>query len=453
MDWLVKRKKKKSKPSVDGIFVEQKRSDNHSQSHYNKDKYQWLLILSLVLILIGSVLCLFSDYFFLAKIFRTGKHLILFQNSAELRPTGGFIGSLAEVKTNNFHIDKLDFDSNIYKRDNAFTRNNQIIPKDEILAEFIPDDGLALRDSNWSADFTKAAEEISWFFENEGGYKLDNLVAINSEFFKDLLDITGPIDMVKYNVHVDSDNFNEVIQKQVEETYYNSQENDSVSEPKSILAEMMPIVIARLKKIDKVDDVLSLILRSLVNKNIQIYSFHPKYEKELKSKNWSGNIKMPTSDYLMINHANLGANKSSIYIDEKINYQINTSNSPIEAQLSIVRFYPNDKSDDANINFTRVYVPLGATIKKAYQNNKDITNDVAIEEEYGKTVFRFWTNVSKGETCDTKIIYDLPQYIQSNSYSLLIQKQSGAINQNLKFTLNDIVKYNGIFNTDIDIKP
>lgn len=276
-------------------------------------------------------------------------------------------------------------------------------------------------------------------------------MAVNSEFFKDLLEIIGDIDMVKYDITVNSTNFNEVVQEQVEENYYESQANEAVSEPKSILSEMMPIAISRIKKIKNLNSICKLILSSLKNKNIQLFSFKPAIEKKIVDKNWGGILDNTKGDYLSINNANLGANKSSIYVNEAIRYNIQDINNHLSSELSIIRSYPKEKPGKENINFTRVYVPNGSILKKAYSNDQDITNEVVTSSEFGKTVFRMWSNVSVGEQKTIKLIYDLPDYINNNNYDLQIQKQSGAVNQHLIVEYNNIQKYNNDFTKDIKL--
>lgn len=439
-----KKRQTKTHLSIDGIHQSKKSYSN------NKNKKNIVLFLvSLFIILLGIIIWAGGDIIFLTRLLRSGKHLVLFQNNAELRPTGGFIGSFAEVTSNNFWLEDVDFESNIYKRDNQFTRQETIIPRDQVLAEFIPEDGLALRDSNWSPDFSQAASDIAWFYRQEGGSDLNTLIALNSDFFKDLLDIIGPIDMVKYNLQVDSKNFNEVLQQQIEETYYQSKENESVSEPKSILAEMMPIVLVRAKKIKNIFPIYRLIISSLKNKNIILYSFNQDQEKNIKDKNWGGSIHQTNNDYLYINHANLGANKSSIYINEEIKYNLKDVNSNLTAELNINRFYPENKYNEENINFTRVYVPKDSSLLKAYGNGKDILDEVQVSLDSGKTVFRLWTNVSAGQSTNVKLIYKLPENMGLDNYNLTLQKQPGAVNQTFEFSIDDEVKYYNEFSHDM----
>lgn len=440
--------KNNKKYSIDGISLQKKQ---RSKKNYRVNQ-KVLITVSILLILIGIITLIFSKDITLIDILKSGNHLILFQNSAELRPTGGFIGSFAELETNNFRIKKLDFDSNIYKRDNTFTKENTLIPSDEVLAEFIPEDGLAMRDSNWSTDFPKAAEEINWFYQKEGGNHLNTLLAVNSEFFKDLLKIIGPIEMVKYDITVDNNNFNEVIQKQVENTYYESEENVAISEPKSILSEMMPIAISRIKKIKYLPSLYNLLHKSLKNKNIQIYSFDPKKEKQIIKLGWGGHIKKTNYDYLYINHANLGANKTSIYVDENITQSIKSENKLLTTELTIERVLNENTYDTKNINFTRIYVPLGSEIISAYENNKEITKNIKIEEDQDKTVFRLWTSVNVDNPTRIKIIYKLPENINKDNYSLTLQKQSGSINQNYKLLFNDVEIKNINLKEDINIE-
>ena len=62
------------------------------------------------------------------KIFKEGRYLVLFQNNAEMRPTGGFLGSFAVVTFDDYKIADIDFNTNIYKLDNAYAASNTVVP-------------------------------------------------------------------------------------------------------------------------------------------------------------------------------------------------------------------------------------------------------------------------------------------------------------------------------------
>jgi hypothetical protein len=116
-----------------------------------------------------------------------------------------------------------------------------------------------------------------------------------------------------------------------------------------------------------------------------------------------------------------------------------------------------------NNSFIRVYAPLGSKLVsnlgfdylpmeypagQNYQTDDDVLNwekssvkDVVtgtyIGQESGKTFFGNWLNLNGGETRTVKLVYRLPFKLGDvDKFSLLLQKQIGAVNSNFKWTLN-----------------
>jgi hypothetical protein len=448
-------KKNASNFDVDGIKLD--RNKRYSKKMLSREKKRVLCIMLIFIVLFISLfLWIHRKTFFLLNIFRTGQHLVILQNNAELRPTGGFIGSFIEFQTSNFKIDNLYFESNIYKRDNQFVHDNNIVPKDDVLSDFVHNNRLSLRDSNWSADFSRAAKEINWFYKQSGGKNIQTMIGLNTEFFKDILKIIGPIHMVKYDLTVDENNFNEIIQNQVEDHYYEQEENIIVSEPKAILEEMLPIALSRMRNLSNLSKIYKLIFDSLDKKNILIHSFCKSKQKIIDKYNWGGSlVNRPDSDYLHINHANLGINKTSIFITEDIVYHIREDQDRLVSELNIQRknyIEPNKENEEkGNINFTRIYIPKDSILLEAYIDNQCVKSQIDQDLDFDKKVLRLWTNVDSMSQTNIKIIYQLPTHITKKNYSIDVQKQSGAINQNLEIKFINMIKFSGKFDKDISL--
>lgn len=410
-----------------------------------------LFWLCLVAIFIGFIILLLNNpkYLLLPKLFYKSKNLVIFQNNAEIRPTGGFIGSFGIVDTNCFKIKDYFIDSNIYKRDNAFTSNSNIYAKEKALYDFIPEGKLAMRDSNWDPDFSISAKQISWFYEKEDGFKVDNVIAINSNFFKKILDIIGPIKLVKYDITVTSENFNELLQEEIEQNYYKESENQAIDEPKTILKEMAPIVISRIKNIKYWNKLYSLIYSSLKNKDVMLFSYNKKLEEEILNKNYGGQIINKKTDYLLINNANLGGTKSSIYMEENVKYNVSESEGKLLSSLKIIKSHTEKKYGKYNKDFTRIFIPKNIKLLDVKKNDISILNEVELVEENNKNVIKFFNITEPGETIKLEISYFLPDDINKENYQLIVQKQSGSNIKNLEIELFGEKKYDEFLNNDL----
>jgi hypothetical protein len=130
-------------------------------------------------------------------------YLILLQNSSELRPTGGFIGSVAVASFADGRLTDLQV-QDVYTFDGQLKGHvDPPVPVRELLNQ----EHWYLRDSNWDPDFSVSAAKAAWFYQKETGSNVDGVFAINTPFIVDILRATGPIDLPDYNDRITADNF------------------------------------------------------------------------------------------------------------------------------------------------------------------------------------------------------------------------------------------------------
>lgn len=391
------------------------------------------------------------------KIFQSGRYLVLLQNNAEMRPTGGFIGSFAIVEFKDYKIANIDFNTNIYKLDNAFTAVTQVDAPMPLAT--INDNHWTLHDANWAPDFLNAAQTIQWFYEQETGDKVDGVIVLNASSVQNLLRLTGSIELPSYDTIISSDNFFDELASKIEKEYFYNAANQITNEPKSILKDMLPILIAKTKNLSKLE-LLKLALTELNQKQILLQSNDQTIEQAILAMNWGGKIVEADSDYLYINNANLtdttknknwGA-KTSLKIKEAIDYQITEQADKLISDLTLTRSHIGSYQwpDGVNLNWTRILVPAGSTLRSAELNGKDITNSIEIGSEAGKTYFGLWINTAPQTSNVLKISYQLPiSANNSSNYHLNIQKQPGNLGDDLKVSFGDKVLFNGVLDTDL----
>ncbi len=130
-------------------------------------------------------------------------YLVLLQNSMELRPTGGFIGSVAIASFADGRLTSLDI-QDVYTYDGQLKGHvDPPLPIRNLLGQ----EHWYLRDSNWEPGFKEAGARAAWFYEKETGTTVDGVIAINTPFITDLLSATGPIQLTDYHDTITADNF------------------------------------------------------------------------------------------------------------------------------------------------------------------------------------------------------------------------------------------------------
>lgn len=130
-------------------------------------------------------------------------YLVLLQNSNELRPTGGFIGSIGVASFEDGVLSDFAI-QDVYALDGQLKGHvDPPLPYRELLAQ----EHWYLRDSNWNPDFLISAKRASWFYEKETGTRVDGVMAVNVPVIVDVLKATGSIQLPDYNDRITAENF------------------------------------------------------------------------------------------------------------------------------------------------------------------------------------------------------------------------------------------------------
>ena len=383
------------------------------------------------------------------RLFSQGKYLVLFQNNAEMRPSGGFIGSFAVVEFNDYKVKNINFNTNIYKIDNNYTENHIVTPPEPL--KDISNGRWAMHDANFAVDFPTAAQQVKWFYEQETSDRADGVIVVNASVIRDLLGKVGSIEMPDYKATVGYDNFFEELAQKVEKDYFTDDKSYKANEPKSILKDMMPIVFEKAMHQSKVE-LLKLAYKSLTEKQILFYSDNTNIEKAILDQNWGGKIMEANKDYLHINMANITGGKSSLSVKEKIDYRVKEDKSGrLLGELLVTRSHAGTGvfPDGTNHNWARVLVPAGSELSLIEIDGKDILDETKVSQEAGKTVFGFWLQTKPQTSTMLKINYLLP--FDKNNYNLIIQKQPGNLGDNLTVSFGSNILFDGILDQDKEI--
>jgi len=437
---------------------EKKISRHHSWSWFFRFCIVFWTTILIVLLISGLLFWygLLGEKLALIRLFLglNGRYLVLFQNNTELRPSGGFIGSFAEVEIRNGLIKNWYFDTNIYKRDKRFAiEQNHCLPYPSSFPK-IWQNCFSLRDSNWSPDFPEAASDVAWFYKQEDGNKVDGVIALDTNLFIDLLKMVGPVELPKYNLVINPNNFLKEVQYYVEKKYFEEPENKVENEPKTILKDMLPIVLERVKNPHLFSKTITVFLNNLKTKHIALFLENPTTSKIAQRYNWDGRLKKTDDDYLFINDANLGGGKSSLNVEQKIilNVQLQ-GNNIVNHSLTITKTHLGDGAwpDATNGGYTRVLTPFASTLI-----SKTNIDNVDFYREKDKTSFGFWTAVAPKETKSFQISYSSLVKKIKGKYRLLVQKQLGTLPSHLILTLEDssgnlIGKWEGEIDQDKEI--
>ncbi len=394
------------------------------------------------------------------------RYLLVFQNNAELRASGGFLGSYALVDLRGGEIRNLEVPGGgSYDMEAGMS---VLVKAPEPL--WLVNPLWHFWDANWWPDWPTTAENLMWFYEKSDGPTVDGVISITPTVVEGLLEITGPIDLTaEYGLVINADNFWETVQKVVEDKNLAKYKPEAVldfnkdsapiessipleqgldvnteNKPKKIIGDLMAKILEvlpqKLNK-DSLIKIITLFEENLLEKQILFYFTDPDLQAEISRNNWAGEIRNPKHDYLMVVNTNIAGQKSDKKMLEKIEHQSEVSaGGEIINTVRITRTHTGVNRAPLmgvrNVDWLRVYVPRGSKLIQAsgflapdpeyltdrpeeeWIDNPRLMNELAalvhassgtkIYEENDKTVFANWAMVDPGESIEIVIKYSLP---------------------------------------------
>lgn len=400
------------------------------------------------------------------------RYLLVFQNDAELRPTGGFMGSFAEVEVSHGEIVSMHVPpGGTYDLRGTLT---------EFLAAPGPLRLLSARwefqDANWSPDFPTSARQMLEFYSAAGGATVDGVVAVNSSLLPDMLEMLGSVELPGYGRTMDAENVLFETQRIVE-LEYDREENA----PKAVIGDLARALMARASEIpaSAFPALADRLAQALAERDVQLYFADQDLERQVRELGWGGELKWTPGDALMVVHANLGGGKTDSVIREEVDVAVDIAeDGTVTDTVKVTRTHFGEPgalfTGVNNVDYLRLYVPKGSTLVSAsgfsppdpglfevpdggwkvdddlyYEEQLATTHEatgVRVSEEAGRTVFGAWVQTKPGTSSTAAFSYRLPLRVDPSAgaddwlarvrawagtpslarYSLLLQSQSGV---------------------------
>lgn len=364
-------------------------------------------------------------------------YLLLLQNNTELRPTGGFIGTFGSLTVKNGEV--INFDTeNIYNLDEPAKAFNTKVPPLPI-QKYLKQAQWFLRDVNWDPDFPTTAQEAIRFYHDERGpiARFDGVIAFTPRLIEDLLLVTGSINIKDSTFS--ADNIVDKLQYEVEVGF--KEDGVNIYNRKQIIDDLAQVLKTKILNFsgDELQSLLPLVKKAFDERQAMVYFTDSKLQSAAADFNWDNRIKENDGDYFYVVDANLGSLKTDPSVDHMISYSLR----PVVKDHSLVATLNITYTNKGDFNwkttryrtYTRVYVPLGATLITASGNEESI----AITDSHNKTVFGTFISTEPGDSETLSFVYKLPTSLANKifqgNYDLYIQKQAGTEAHNLKLDI------------------
>lgn len=355
----------------------------------------------------------FAGFIHLLKQHLTGKHkyMLVFQNSEEIRATGGFMGSFALLELNEGRIKELNF-YDIYDADGQFEL--QVEAPAGVKEYLSSGEGHRLPDANWHPDFPSSGQKIIKFMDESGFKNIDGVVAINLETVEKLLDIVAGVYLPDYGMTITSDNFYSVARAD-RETYFSG--SKAKKDFLKNLFNNLKIKLSQLNS-DQQKELLQSLIHELKRKNLQFYSKNPDIQKNFEQLKIAGQLATTNYQLLYLVESNVGINKANKNISREVKIDLDQG-----SDLKILFSNKNQNLD--YINYQRLISNPESEVQNIKINNESLEawNEEIITNSKGEKFKQigFLAPVPANKTSTVQI-----QLLSSNSQlPIAIYKQPG----------------------------
>lgn len=358
-------------------------------------------------------------------------YLLILQNPAELRPSGGFIGNYGTLSVSRGSITSLST-RDVYDMPPSVVPIASRVP--DPLKQYLGTSTWYFRDANWSPDWSTTAQTLLQLYEpasHESAPRFDGVIGITPQAFGRVLAIMGPLDA--QGVRVDAQSLTETLLNEVGREFENK--GIPYEQRKAIINQLLQEFVVKFSRVPlrEYRDFWKPIQESLEKKDIQIMSIEALVQDRVRKLGWGGVVAYSGRDALMVVDANMASLKTDPFVDRATQYEVvPRKDGRLVARLTLT--YKNNArftwKTTRYRSYTRVYMPVGSTLVSVTGNQKrDRSQEPGTVQEgvdLGMHVVGFFISVEPQSSHKVVLEYVLPPEIQSRTYSLNVLHQAGV---------------------------
>lgn len=353
--------------------------------------------------------------------------LLIIQNPAEQRATGGFLGAFGILAAEDGGLSLEQLESNV-----AYPTLDSNVPAPKWFAENY--DRFAsrsnFRNANMSPDFPTVAGVLSAMWEQGTGQPVDGVIAVDAIGLNHLLELVGPVSSPEVG-EITSGNFLDLA---LNEAYIRFPEKEERS---SFLLEVGREVWSRLLNgnFSNARQVVDAFGQMAATKRIQVYA--PGEQERIERLGISGALEpVEGDDYLMLVGQNAGGNKLDYYAERSLTYRVDLTDpdrprGELQVQVhnpapdsGLPRYVIGPNTDDlpAGLNrlITSVYGPEFTGVTGVQVDGEP--SGIETYEELGLGVVSKVLDTPAGATT-TMTLQTRPVLAARGRYRLLVQQQ------------------------------
>ncbi len=291
------------------------------------------------------------------------RYLVLFQNPEELRPAGGFPGTIALVTLRHGQVTSYTFSDIHTLTDDYMAQRASKLAQPWPIQQYFPQDGFLIQDATWYADFAKSGATVMQMYAETDWPPIDGVIAVEPAAVSDVLQVIGPV-TVDVDGQTRTITANNVLDEVERQRRLREEGLPAQLKHKQVLELIGEQIISQIKQGDRSE--LVKIARNLEGaakvRDVQAYSPDAHVEGMLDARAWSGRLApQPDVPTLAVTFANLVLVKDSLRMEPALNLQLgDVQNGMRQATLTITLKNTGTNAEDPfYAGFQKWWVQVG----------------------------------------------------------------------------------------------
>jgi hypothetical protein len=379
------------------------------------------------------------------------RYLVLAEDPAELRPSGGFIGTYGLVTFDKGKITKTVFQNTLlldFKPGPPYVEPPTGLKNHLLGTKY----SWQLADAGWSPDFPTAAQKALELYTLESGdSQVDGVIALDTYSIDLVLGVTGPISVPEYGVTVKAG------QTTMTMLANTRQPTDPGTDRKAILdafgSELLDAMMST--PTTKWPDLLSALKTAASQRHLMVWTKDEGAEALVRWAGWDGAVRQdagdfveavdanvaPTSKYNLVTHR---AQDLQVQIDAAGNAHdtliLTWDNRANEAEASALRKLKYTGTNGLLGDYLRVLTPDKSSLQGVSGGGLvQLTGVEDVSSEAGRTAYGLFLLEPPGST-SVSLSWISPQTVQIDGktclYRLTVQKEDGRTAEPLSVTVD-----------------
>jgi hypothetical protein len=263
------------------------------------------------------------------------RYLVLFENPAESRASGGVPGDYAEVSAINGKLSLVKVGSTVTLGSIGNPAGKHLIGPEDYLArysQFEPEDYW--ENVPMSPDFPSVGEVAANLYPECGGAKVDGVISLDPVAMADFLAATGPITAPQWPAQVDADNAVAILANE-EFIHFSTDNSLRIEFVQALIKSLWHDLVTR--KLPSLPTLANDLLPALRGGHLMLYSETPQAERFFEAVHVAGPMPSVRGDFLGVVTQNGEGNKIDWYLRRSIDYRavLNRTTDQITAVLTL----------------------------------------------------------------------------------------------------------------------